>query len=788
MLSRRTCLPALWLTTCMAIAAGTSLMACGGSSSGPGACVSNRDYFDQEVWAPVLSRYCVRCHAPGGLAAEKNAKLILLPPSYPNFMDLNLANVSLVAKLSFTSESVLLLKPLGKMGHGGARVLPEGSQEYEALKTLVGKLNGGAGCQATSPLTALNEAQLLDPGATLRKASLQLTGKLPDPNTTQALQLSALGASQSSLEQAILKLTDDAAFYQRLKTLFNDTLLTDQYVTQRNAVGLLSTGDFPNIDTWFRNLSSDDMTKVNDAVAREPLALIEHVVRNNRPFTEILTAPYIMVNPWSAQLYGAAATFANINDPNEFQESQLTIPVKGQPFAIPHAGLLSSPMFLSRYPTTPTNRNRHRASIVLRMFLGTDILALADRPIDPAAGSQYENPTRDSPACNVCHRILDPIAGSFQKWDDNQQTHFLPARNWYNDMVAPGYDNEIMTTADFDHAQAWVAERIIKDSRFPTAIVNMVYRGLFGQAPLDYPSDSTSSSFGARHAAWRLQDEILGNISSAFVTSGYNFKVLVAKLLASPLYRAIGMHNQDSNAPIVDAQLVGARYFVPNDSSIEAATVFGLSELGTYRLLTPELLDWKITALAGISWSDSNKRPFLLNQYRLLYGGIDSASVISRLTQPNGVMANLAMRMANEVACAAVPRDFFLPQARRVLFPKSNIADIPETSDGASVPAHQTAIRANIAYLHQRLLGEDSDTEVQHTVDLFNAVWREGFDGVAADTIDSNLPGACRFQNDPDTGEALPADQRIVQDNNYMIRAWMAVITYLLADYRFLHD
>ena len=36
----------------------------------------------------------------------------------------------------------------------------------------------------------------------------------------------------------------------------------------------------------------------------EPMKLVEHIVRNDRPFTDIVTADYIMVTPYSARGYG----------------------------------------------------------------------------------------------------------------------------------------------------------------------------------------------------------------------------------------------------------------------------------------------------------------------------------------------------------------------------------------------------------------------------------------------------------------------------------------------------
>jgi hypothetical protein len=38
------------------------------------------------------------------------------------------------------------------------------------------------------------------------------------------------------------------------------------------------------------------------------------------------------------------------------------------------------------------------------------------------------------------------------------------------------------------------------------------------------------------------------------------------------------------------------------------------------------------------------------------------------------------------------------------------------------------------------------------------------------------------------TGEELPEGQRLEQDPTYSMRAWLAVMTYLLSDYQFLYE
>src|SRR5207253_11513316 len=121
----------------------------------------------------------------------------------------------------------------------------------------------------------------------------------------------------------------------------------------------------------------------------EPMKLVEHVVRNDRPFTDIVTADYIMVTPYTARGYGifeeVRAQFKNADDPFEYIPVKLKA-LKGRSKATdqesatgdyPHAGLLSTFQYLRRYPTTETNRNRLRARMFYQHFLGVDALELA---------------------------------------------------------------------------------------------------------------------------------------------------------------------------------------------------------------------------------------------------------------------------------------------------------------------------------------------------------------------------------------------------------------------------
>src|SRR5690606_31424128 len=215
-----------------------------------------------------------------------------------------------------------------------------------------------------------------------------------------------------------------------------------------------------------------------------------------------------------------------------------------------------------------------------------------------------------------------------------------------------------------------------------------------------------------------------------------------------------------------------------------------LAALGTGRLLTPELLHRKIDEVFGTPWMDGN-RTALLNGYRLLYGGIDSDTVTARQTVPNGMMSSIMWRMATEVACRSAAADFARDTDDRFLFTDVDTDVVPEDELGEAIEANVEKINENLVYLYDRMFGERLEigsAEYERVFDLFLKTWREGRAKLAADSVGRDLPWECQYRRAPGAAEDLPEDQRLSRDDNYVIRSWMAVLTYMLADYRFLYD
>lgn len=760
------------LTALAGAAASLALSAC----EGRGECVSNAQFFREQIWAPILSQKCLKCHNSSG--AAKESKFILEGSGSPSYIEANLKAFDDLRAYKVNDEPLLLVKPTERgVTHGGGLQIEADSKEYEAMQEMLARLADPVECEDEVKLDEyFGDVALLDEEQTLRKASLALLGRLPTQDEYEQVR----GLGIDALDPVLDAMMEEDEFYDRLGEIYNDLFLTDRYVGGTAAIDLLYDEDHP-MRRWFdattdETLRNQQASRANVGVARTAINLVKHVVRTGRPFTEILTADYMVFTPYSARSFGqdigrvtgvdgGPLVFEDNEDPKELKPGKLKM---ADGTAYPHAGVISDPIFWIRFPTTETNRNRHRARMIYRFFLATDLLRLAERPIDPTAIADF-NPTMNNPNCSACHGTMDPMAGTLMNFDGAGR--YTPSNTWFEDMRVPGFKDETLPFVDFGTGHQWLAQRVAQESLFPVATVQTVFTGLTGQDVLLEPGDLADPHYVQKHRAFEIQDFLLKEIAEGFAEGGYDLRFVVRELIKSEFFRAANV-----SAP------------PDEDHAAELMTV------GTASFLPPEQLSRKVEAVTGYPWRQNpTSTEFLLsgNEYRIFYGGIDSDSITSRIREPNGLMANIAARMANEMACWSTARDFSnLPPDRR-LFPFVEPDFKPEDENGFAIPAVTDAIKANLQHLHKHVLGEQlalTDPQIDRSYQLFVGIWKDGKAGLADGTYSPNLPGGCASQNDWWTGNPLPDERKISADPDYTIRAWMGVMTYLLSDYRFLHQ
>lgn len=731
------------------------------------------DYFKDEVWAKVGQRVCLTCHKKGGDAED--SKFILVDPrkldgmAKDDALRQNRAAFVRMAALKEKDQSRLLVKVVGGLDHGGMDVLKSDSPEYRILANFVRRIT----VPQAGPEIAIDPKAppffagvvMLDDRRLLRRVTLSLAGRLP----TDA-ELAAMSKDGAKALPAILDalMTEDA-FYARLREGFNDIFLT-QGVDGNPDQTVLSYDHFPNRH-WYQKF---DLSHIKDENARrqagyklandyrkalldEPMRLVEHVVRHDKPFTEIVTADYIMVSPYTARGYGiyddVKPKFKDAEDFTEFVPVRLPA-LKGrnkdqnQDAATgfyPHAGLLSTFQYLTRYPTTETNRNRLRARMYYQHFLGVDVLELAARVSDAAAAqAKYKVPTMEASECVVCHRTLDPVAGLYQDYWRFADLGVYGKRKggWFTDMFGPGFEGEDLPPSERWRAMQWLGERTAKDPRFAVAMVEHVWFILTGRKALLPPKDLDDPLYPARLRAYREQRREVEAIAARFAKNGFNLKGVFKDWVASSFYRADGL----------------------STAATDPKRRAELDDVGLVRMLSPEQLERKITAVFGERWGR------LTEQTAMLYGGIDSKEVTERATDPSGAMGAIQRIMSNDVACRHVARDFGKPASERRLFPGIE----PSVMPGAS-PEGDAKIRQAIAFLHERVLGRydaPDSAEVTRTFKLFAAIISDAHQQKGFEKQEAY---ACR--------QGAPA-----ADPNYTVRAWRGVVTYLLRRSEFLYE
>ena len=408
----------------------------------PPATETPEDVFETLVSSIVQSK-CVLCHVEGGVSG--NTRLVFVPNTNEDHEALNLdVFEALVAALEEDEQVenpvTYVLNKVQGVAHGGGVQAAAGTADYGSLERFLGILGEAVAPVGITPETLFDGVTMETPRQTLRRAALVFAGRIPTDAEYAAIQ----GGSEDALRTTIRGLMKGPEFHEFLIRASNDRLFTDRAGTIIDAAATDEFVDFSNLYHEKAVASSHDEVwkwygEVQHGIRRAPLELIAHVAENDLPYTEVLTADYIMANPQAAQAYGASTEFDDESDVYEFRPSAIVSyyrdgPAKVSQYSLefgtkvtnpgdlatdyPHAGILNTTVFLLRYPTTATNRNRARSRWTYYHFLGLDIEKSAPRTTDPVALADTNNPTMLNSACTVCHSILDPVAGAFQNYGD----------------------------------------------------------------------------------------------------------------------------------------------------------------------------------------------------------------------------------------------------------------------------------------------------------------------------------------------------------------------------------
>lgn len=687
----------------------------------------------------VLQAKCVSCHSATGVA--RSTALVFQLGDTASNISFNEAQLTAFMNSRANGAQTLLDKPRGIVGHAGGTLLATGSAQYILLANFVGLLPSAPAAPATPQVPgASNKPFALETTAeTYRRASLYLTGKIPSRNKVLSLQ----GVNEATLRSEITNLMQGDGFKEFLKNGANARLNSRHLLTSDSGARSYNNFYLPNAS------NSERRSIVRRDLAEEPLEIIANVVMNNRPYSEILTAGYTMVGQYTDESYNTGLDLAS----GQWQQAQNT----GQDVKtsatynkkatggsrisnFPHAGVLSTWSYLSKYGTTATNRNRARSRWTMYHFLGFDIEKSTARTVNISDVADQDNPTLNNPACTVCHITLDPIAGAFKFFHesngykangtdslDRRYRQRNPGVDWYTDMLQAGFNNQ---TATGDPLQ-WLAQRLVTDSRFATGAVKFWWFAVFGEDILD-PS--------APRIQYNTQQLLVTQLADDFRTD-LNLKRLLANMMMSDNFRAA----VKTNASQADSAL-----------SIH---------MGGRRLLSGTELKNKTASLTGITWGNNNPR--LDREYKMLYGGTDDVTVEKRSTSLSSMMFRVAERQANEIGCAAVVYDFSLARNARSLFTQVDATTLDEAS-----------IRNQIVVLYERLLNRmvSSDSaDVNQAYQLFLDLRQARINAGGGTRVDS----------------VTRCDNRIGgsrNDASFVLSPWRGLVIALMSDPDYLYE
>ncbi len=682
------------------------------------AAVDPLTYFQTQVFDNIVLSKCSICHNESATAVAASSRLHFNKDagSQPNY-DIFAA----FYKQLPDAYNYVLSKVSGGSAHGGSIQLPLGGTDYQTMAGFLDLLGGGTGTTTQSKQALFDGVTNQIGTDTLRDASLLLAGRLPTLDETATVTADG----DAGLKKVLIALMQGPHFHKFLKDSADDRL----FLRGNEDFNLMDDCPtcFPplNAQYWSLKDKSDQsgtavdrgllnlwVNQLNYSAVESPLELIAYVVENNKPYSEILTADYDMLTPLLNSVVGGTAVFAAGASAVDFQPGRMKgyylrdsttvlqqVPGAALPrmttppklvISYPHVGVLSSKSFLSRYPTTATNRNRARARWTYYNFLGVDIEALAKRTTDPVALADTNNPTMNNPACTVCHSVVDPVAGTFQDFNDSgiyrssnngtdsldrfyksPQTGpklYVNGDTWYRDMRVPGFEG---ATAGSGNTLRWLADQIVKDKRFATATVRFWWPAIIGAEVLKAPEATEDANYQAKLSAYEAQQSEIAALTDKFVASGLSLKTLLSDLVLSQWYRADKLDGKQVSAVQSSART--------------------LADISGEKLLTPEQLARKTRALTGFNWnaqSDATTASTisgLENDYSTFYGGIDGFALKVRARMLTPLMSNVATTHALESSCPIVLGDFIRADDKRLLFAGLSPWTTPLTEQAGSM-------------------------------------------------------------------------------------------------------
>jgi hypothetical protein len=524
-----------------------------------------------------------------------------------------------------------------------------------------GGAGGAGGNTSGSGLQPVDDDLVfLSPTEHLTRASIALRGVRPARDELQAV-------------------ADDANWVEAIIDYYLTTPELGAVIREMHEETLLSGVDpviypagFPAIGA----LAGLHLQAINSSVVQAPVRLIEHVVANDRPYTEIVTADYTLADENVATVWGLAYDAGG----ETWQETRW-------PDERAHAGILSDSFLFTRHSTTYSNKSRGRANAVSRALLCYDFLESeipVDIGIDLADPEEVANAIENNLACASCHSSLDPLAAHFssfypiyvpQDLDTYPFGSFQPTFEAVFRAAEPAYFGEPSASL------ADLGAHIAKDPRFASCAARRFYSHLAQVDQKDVPL------------------ALVSELQAALIESDMDAKALLKAVVMSDAFRVSRARSEEGGE-----HTFGLKRMRPS------ALARSVERLTGYRWRTSLPID--IGTGGQVGEVDLMEDSFF--GFEVLAGGIDGVSVTRPSNTTSATVTLVAENLAARAAKHVVSADFAEPDAskRRLL----RLVE-PLTQDDA-------AVRAQLVDWMLVMFGEElepSDASVSDAVELFTA-------------------------------------------------------------------
>ena len=369
----------------------------------------------------------------------------------------------------------------------------------------------------------------------LARISMALRGLRPSPE-----EIDAIVADPDAIEGIVDDYLDSDAFGETIRDMHAELFLVRTDVERR----------FPALGT----LAGLPPLDIDSSAMEGPLVGIEAIVREDRPYTEIVTADEIWVDDVSARVWGVPY------DPSgpPWQASAWT---DGRPAA----GLLVDSALFVRHQSAGGNANRGRAemlsnALLCQSFLDRDVTL--DGTVDLADETAVADAVQTNAGCVGCHQALDPLAAllwqHYPTLDPQRiaagcdgpggpggvsscyplQTWTPPLENAWETfgLRAPGFYG--LATDDLAH----LGHQIAADPRFSLCTARRFYGYLTQTDPADVPF------------------EIAADLQRTFLDSGASARTLVRDIVLSEAFGAVSTPDPEQ-WPAVSLGFGGSCFF-----------------------------------------------------------------------------------------------------------------------------------------------------------------------------------------------------------------------------------